>query len=344
MEVLGIDIGFGFTKATNGKEFLMFKSLLGEAAEIPFRTNFANPSFTENLHVTVDEETYFVGDFAERQSDVRQSTLDQQMLIDEFVKVLALTAIGIFSEKYVPMNIVSGLPVGYFTQFKEPFVKALLGHHTLNYHKADGSKVTRRININRIRMIPQPLGSVLNLLMNDHGKIIDKDLSKKKIGVVDIGFKTTDFIIFDRLQFINRGSRTIDTGISNAFRTIANNIRKKCDVGLELYRLYDPMSEGVIRVRGVEFDIRDTRDQVYAQAAGKIADEINQLWANDWNMDTVVLTGGGAAELARHIQSLVAGNVIAPPADTDARLNNVQGYLKFARHLWDKGGEVETEK
>ncbi|MBI9076244.1 MAG: ParM/StbA family protein [Desulfatibacillum sp.] len=343
MEVLGIDIGFGFTKATNGKEFLMFKSLLGEASDIPFRANLANTSFTENLHVTVDDQTFFVGDFAERQSGVRQSTLDQDMLIQEFAKILALTAAGIFSEKYVPMNVVSGLPVGYFSQYKESFVKAVLGHHTVNYHKADGTVVTRRININRIRMIPQPMGSILNLLMNERGQITDKDLAKKKVGVVDVGFKTTDFIIFDKLQFISRGSRTIDTGISDAFRTIANKIRKQVDVSLELYRLYDPVSKGTIRIRGQEMELAEIRDHVYAQAAGEIANEINQLWADDWDMDTVVLTGGGGMELAKHLQPLIAGNVVATPQETDARLNNVQGYLKFARHLWSKDGDSAEE-
>ncbi|ACL06649.1 conserved hypothetical protein [Desulfatibacillum aliphaticivorans] len=336
MDVLGIDIGFGFTKATNGKEFLMFKSLLGEAAEIPFRANLANSSFTENLHVTVDEQTFFVGDFAERQSGVRQSTLDQDLLVQEFAKVLALTAAGIFSEKYAPMNVVSGLPVGYFTEYKEAFVKAILGHHTVNYHKADGSVVTRRININRVRMIPQPMGSVLNLLMDERGRITDRDLANKKVGVVDVGFKTTDFIIFDKLQFITRGSRTIDTGISDIFRTIANKLRKQVDVSLELYRLYDPVSKGSIRIRGQELELAEIRDHVYAQAAGEIADEINQIWADDWDMDTVVLTGGGGMELAKHLQPLIAGNVVGIPNDVDARLNNVQGYLKFARHLWEK--------
>ena len=37
VEIIGIDIGFGFTKATNGKESLVFKSVLGEATELQFR-------------------------------------------------------------------------------------------------------------------------------------------------------------------------------------------------------------------------------------------------------------------------------------------------------------------
>ncbi len=37
MEILGIDIGFGFTKASNGRESLVFKSVLGESADIQFQ-------------------------------------------------------------------------------------------------------------------------------------------------------------------------------------------------------------------------------------------------------------------------------------------------------------------
>ena len=37
MEILGIDIGFGFTKATSGQQDLIFKSVLGESTDLQFR-------------------------------------------------------------------------------------------------------------------------------------------------------------------------------------------------------------------------------------------------------------------------------------------------------------------
>ena len=40
MKVVGVDIGFGFTKATNGRDSLVFKSIFGEASEIQFREQF----------------------------------------------------------------------------------------------------------------------------------------------------------------------------------------------------------------------------------------------------------------------------------------------------------------
>ncbi|MFP4475280.1 MAG: hypothetical protein ACLFOY_06945 [Desulfatibacillaceae bacterium] len=337
MELLGIDVGFGFTKATNGKEFIMFKSVIGEATELQFWSDLAQGPLTNNLHVSIDDKSYFVGDLAERQSDVRQYTLDQEKLITEYVKVLALTMAGLFCEKFVPLHLVSGLPVGYFRDFGEKFTRQILGHHNVNFMKADGSKVTRRLNIAKVRMVPQPFGSVLNLLMSDKGKIVKADMARQKLGVIDVGFRTTDIAILDKLQYINRGSRTMDTGMSEAFRTIANKLREKTGISMELYRLYEAVGKGSIKVRGQEITFVKMRDQVYAQIADEIAKEINTLWADEWDMDAIVLTGGGCMELARHLQPLVIGNVIPMENEVDARLNNVQGYFKYARHLWADG-------
>jgi len=41
MQVLGIDIGFGFTKATNGKDTFIYQTIFGEDADIQFWTLLA---------------------------------------------------------------------------------------------------------------------------------------------------------------------------------------------------------------------------------------------------------------------------------------------------------------
>ena len=85
MELLGIDVGFGFTKVTSGAKSLIFKSLLGEAADIQFRTDIGDGSLMKNLHVTINSKSYFIGDYAEQQSNSRQFTLDNDKLISEFL-------------------------------------------------------------------------------------------------------------------------------------------------------------------------------------------------------------------------------------------------------------------
>ena len=39
-------------------------------------------------------------------------------------------------------------------------------------------------------------------------------------------------------------------------------------------------------------------------------------------------------ELAKYLQPLISGNVIPTDINVDARLNNVQGYLKYGRYIW----------
>jgi len=344
MEVLGIDIGFGFTKATDGRETIIFKSIFGDASEIQFWADFGDSSPTDHIHVSIDGKSYFVGDLAEQQSSVLNFTLDQERLISEYVRIFALTVAGLFyknnSTINVPINVVSGLPIGYFKHNHERFNEILTGHHRVTYHSHNGNKSTREIYINKVRMLPQPLGSILNDLMDTDGRIINEELASQKVGVVDIGFRTTDFTILDHLRYIDRGSRTIDTGISKGFSVIAGKLREKCGVNVELYRLYKAAEEGTIKMRGHGFSFEKIRDQVYSQLAANIANELDRLWSEDWDIDTIILTGGGCRELAKYLQPLITGNIKPIDSYSDPRLNNVQGYAKYGKYIW---GEAVTE-
>jgi plasmid segregation protein ParM len=343
MQVIGIDIGFGFTKASNGKDTFIFKSIFGEDADIQFWADFGNDTPTDHIHVTIDGKSYFIGDLAEQQSSVLHFTLDQEKLITDFVKILSLTVAGMFLDQQggpinVPINLVSGLPIGFFKQNHERFHELLTGHHRITYHAHDGQETTKELYINKVRMLPQPLGSVLNLLMDNHGKITNTTLANQKVGVVDIGFRTTDFTILDRLRYIDRGSRTMETGIAKGYSVIANKLREKCGVNVELYRLYNPAETGSIKMRGHGFNFVKIRDQVYTQLATSIANDIDRLWADDWDIDAIILTGGGCRDLVQYLQPKITGNIIPVDFDVDPRLNNVLGYLKYGQYVWREAG------
>ena len=329
MKINGIDIGFGFTKATNGKESIIFKSIMGEAIDFHIPVNILTNDIPDRLHVILDGQSYFVGDFAEQQSNAREFTLDHEKFISEFVRLFALTALGHLNSEYVPVNVVSGLPVGFYRNYHRRLMKTLVGSHEISFQMADGSSEVRQINIGKIRVIPQPLGTLLNLLMNDRGVIVNGDLARQKLGLVDIGFRTTDFCIFHQLRYVERGSSTTDTGISKCFSIIANKLREECGgVNIELYRMYKAVQTGSIKIRGNEFNISKLRDLAFANAARTIASDMDRLWADDWDIDAIIITGGGAMELRKHLQPLITGNVIPIEHNVDLRLNNVEGYLE----------------
>ena len=343
MQILGIDVGFGFTKATNGKDTFIFKSIFGEDADIQFWADFGDDTPTDHIHVTIDGKSYFIGDLAEQQSSVLHFTLDQEKLITDYVKILSLAVAGMFLDKgeaiNVPINLVSGLPIGFFKQNHERFDELLTGHHSVTYHSQNGQDTTKELYINKVRMLPQPLGSVLNLLMDDNGKIVNKTLANQKVGVVDIGFRTTDFTILDRLRYIDRGSRTMESGIAKGFSVIANKLREKCGVSVELYRLYNAAETGSIKMRGNRVNFVKIRDEVYSQLAASIANDIDRLWAADWDIDAIILTGGGCRDLAQYLRPQITGNIIPVETNRDPRLNNVLGYIKYGHSVWGEAGD-----
>ncbi len=339
MEIVGIDVGFGFTKAFNGTNSVIFKSIIGDSTDIQFNSSLGADESASNLHVTLDDKTYFIGNYAEQQSNVREFTLDQGKLLSDFVKILAITAAGVCCENKTSLNVVSGLPVGFLKRDYKRFADQITGRHEITFHNQGGKDVTKKIHINKIHMIPQPVGSIFNLIMDDKGRINDKALSMQKLGVVDIGFRTTDFSIFDRLQYVERSSTTMDTGISKCFSVISNKLRQESGANIELYRMFKFIESGMVKIRGREYNIANLKKRVYTHAASAIATDVNRLWEDDWDIDSIILSGGGSMELAQFLQPQIEGNVIPVANGTDARLNNVQGYLKFGRYKW---GHTET--
>jgi plasmid segregation protein ParM len=338
VEILGIDIGFGFTKATNGKDFLVCKSVLGEATDIQFQEQvLAGATGDDHLQVEVDGKSWFVGELAERQSNVRFFTLDQSQFIAQFAKNLALTAAARLVGGYIPINLVTGLPIGYYRQHKDELARILQGEHKVALVDAAGKRQEKVVNINKVRVIPQPFGSMFNLMLNDLGDLGDKRLVKEKIGIIDVGFRTSDYTISDKMRYSERGSRTTDSGIARAFNIIATKLREKSGVSVELYRLYDAVDRGSIKIRGKEYDLKVLTEQVFNQLAGAVAGEVERLWADDWDMDAMVITGGGGAVLARYLTPLLNGHVLPVDPSKDARLCNVHGYWKFGKHLWARG-------
>jgi plasmid segregation protein ParM len=338
MEIIAVDIGFGFTKATDGRNTMVLKSILGEATDIQFKGRILGEgSPDENLQIELDGRSYFVGDMAERQSNVRSFTLDQGQFFGSFAKQLALTAAARMAGTYLPVGLVTGLPIGYYKEYKDELVKVLTGEHRVVLSTGAGKREEKVIKINNVKVIPQPFGSLFNLILNDVGELGDKRFVKEKVGIIDIGFKTADFTVSDKMRYSERGSRTTDSGISRAFGVIAGKLREKSNVNVELYRLYDAVERGTIKIRGKEYDLKGLTEQVFGQLATAIANEVDRLWTDDWDIDSIVLTGGGGAVLARYLQPQLNGQVVVVDATKDARLCNVQGYWKFGKHLWARG-------
>jgi plasmid segregation protein ParM len=291
----------------------------------------------DHLQVEVDGKSYFLGELAERQSNVRFFTLDQVQFIGKFAKVLALAATARLVKGFVPINLVTGLPIGSYNKHKDELANLLLGEHKVALVDASGKREEKSIKIDKVRVIPQPFGSLFNLMLNDLGELGDKRLIRDKIGIIDVGFRTSDYTISDKMRYSERGSRTTDSGIARAFNIIATKLRENSGVNIELYRLYEAIDQGSIKIRGNVYDLKGLTEQVFSQLATSVANEVDRLWVDDWDIDAMVITGGGGAVIAKYLKPLLNGEVRATNPEDDMRLYNVHGYRKFGQHLWARG-------
>jgi len=337
MQVLGLDVGFGFTKATNGREMQVFKSVVGDAAEATFNEQLMPSKATLGRHLQINGEMYYVGELAEQQSRGRGFTLDPTQFLTKYAKTLAISACAPLADTDKPVRLVTGLPISFFRKHKDTLTQLLQQRHTATLFKAGGEKEERVLNIEKVRIIPQPFGALFNLMLNDLGRPVSQRFITEKIGVIDVGFRTADYTISDKTRYSERGSQSTDSGISIAFQALANALQEKSGVAVELFRLYDAVQRGTIKIRGKRYDITALVKQAFTGLATRVATEANRLWSDDWDVDAIVISGGGGAVLAPYLAPLLEGEVIPVPADQDARLNNVQGYQKYGLHLWAGG-------
>jgi plasmid segregation protein ParM len=341
MQVLGLDVGFGFTKATNGREMQIFKSVVGDAAEATFNEQLLPGKAPLGRHISLNGETFYIGELAEQQSRGRGYTLDPTQFLAKYARTLAVSACAPLADGNSPVRIVTGLPISFFRKHKDTLTQLLQQRHVVTLLKPNGEKDERALNVDRVRVIPQPFGSLFNVMLNDLGKPVSQRFISEKIGVIDVGFRTADYSISDKTRYSERGSQSTDSGISVAFTAIANALQEKSGVAVELFRLYESVTRGTIKIRGKRYDITAPVKQAFVALATRIATEANRLWSDDWDLDAIVITGGGGGVLAPYLQPLLEGEVIPMPTDQDARLNNVQGYYKYGQHLWAGGGSKE---
>jgi plasmid segregation protein ParM len=235
------------------------------------------------------------------------------------------------------VRIVTGLPINYFRKYKDALTAILQQKHVATLYRPSGEKDERTVNVEKVRVIPQPFGSLFNLMLDAHGRPTGQRFITEKIGLIDVGFRTADYTISDRTRYSERGSLSTDSGISVAFAAISNALQEKSGVAVEIFRLYDAVTRGTIKIRGKRYDITAPVKQAFQGLASRIASEANRLWSDDWDVDAIVVSGGGGAVLAPYLQPMLEGEVIPVPADQDARLNNVTGYWKYGTHLWAGG-------
>ncbi len=328
---IAVDIGYGFVKLLIGQQSVRFPSVVGMARELNYLSHLSKYNQPlDNLQMNIDGRNYFVGNLAVRQSDLASRSLEQNRVIDPNAKVLLLTAIGLLTQwEDQQFNLVTGLPTSYYANYGRAWAQKLVGQYNVGIQQNNQTK-QKKISLKEVQIIPQPFGTLYDQMLNTIGDIINQELGKMLVGIVDIGFKTTDFAAAHSLEFIDHLSSSTSTGIANVHRLMANYLQNNFKLEKQDYELDEIVEEAVARVAGESQDLCDIRNGFFEQTAHKIINELSTRW--DYRQfDIILLTGGGGEGLSQYIIPHFPNMVLVD----DAQYANVRGFQKLANNLFE---------
>lgn len=330
LKVIGIDMGFGDTKATDGQKTITFPSVIGLEQLIQYQqTDFLNQA---GIHLSIEDNGYFVGEMALQQANVTRQSLDRhRSMVD--TKILALSALSELNIKDgEEIFLVTGLPVTWYDADKNNLVSYLTGEHTI--HRVGKNKIT--INIKKVLVIPQPFGTFFYSLLSD-SRITNHELKKSLVGIIDVGMYTTDFVLVRNAVYEQPGSSSIETGMAEIYKQLATELERQHGYSPKnkLHGAETAIKRGFIK-RPKRTNITPLVEKIAMHVAKSILAEINTYWSGyKYDMDTIFVAGGGASTVGKHFVKRYDYLNIVPDTNT----SNVIGYYRYGllKQRMDKG-------
>lgn len=325
---VGIDVGFGFTKSISQEKKYIFPSIIGESRPIRFESGLQDQNPLLRLVLELEGERYFLGDLASQQSDFLRSTLSKERLVSKESKILFMAALGLLiQEEMGIVNLVTGLPVDEYVEYREGLLRLLKGPHSF---KINGE--SKILKVEEVRIIPQPFGTIFNHLLDAEGEIQNKTYAQIRLGVVDIGFRTSDFCVAHQLEFVDRLSSTSTVALKNAHDFVGRRLNEHFGINRSPYQLDQIMRSKTLSYNGRDHDISSMVELAYRMTAEKIISEIYSRWTDQWEMNQILITGGGGMTLFPYMKEQMKNCHLSEKS----QFGNVKGYLKVANRSWSE--------
>lgn len=308
---IAIDAGHGYVKAmSESGRRRMFPALIHPA---PSTVDLGEFGRTTTTHI--DDVEYLVGEPARRVAAplwTRDKAVDDDTLRLVLVAAAELGASG-------PVRLATGLPLAWYGKQRNAFKAALRGYGG-TVRTSEGTQ--NRLWFESVLVLPQGVaaaGPVLAQAKYEPGPYL----------IVDIGFRTTDYIIVTKkpggdLDFDALAAGSLEVGMHAVQAALADYLTNTHRTSFTAAQVADVET---VFVRGTRIDITTDRAKQETRVARTIVKGLMEKL--DSQMEQVlglVAVGGGSDILARAIPG-----VIQP---TEPQWANTTGYLMalIAKH------------
>ena len=226
--IKAVDLGFSAVKGIGlGKE-VEYPSVVGDFKPVRFATGMESQALKEKLCVEFEDKKYFIGKIADRQSVPRVTMDGERYTSKEGLALMMATLILMSDSQHENLKLVTGLPVDLYKNLKDEYLETLTGQHKIKLLEPDGSfEKLYTFDIEKVRMLPQPMGTIFNQVIDANSDHLNEELAKSRLAVIDIGKHTIDLVVVEELEFIDRLSTSFsDIGIYDAYKELQKRLRE----------------------------------------------------------------------------------------------------------------------
>ncbi|OEH84624.1 hypothetical protein BHU72_09005 [Desulfuribacillus stibiiarsenatis] len=340
---IAIDIGFGFVKAMNQEgTIIRFPSVVALDRSEKMRNILKTQA--EDFSVTIwptgeleHSKSYLVGDAAMVGGNGLR-TWEEKAVANTNMEILIATAAAVLGNDE-DIELAVGLPLTYYRTQKEE-VTALL--KKMDMSVLIEGQARKRVKIASVYVFPQGAGAYYAACLNIDGAVKNPELVNSPVGLIDIGYRTTDILVMAKgkkgLMPREELSGGIDMGMKFAYQIIQNEAEEVVKKSIDLLTVEKAILWENSRLlhRGIEYSLKDVENEAYAELADQLAAKIKIRWGDEIDhLSAIIIAGGGGEILAPYLKHSFSTMIKME----NAAFANVEGFLA-AQSLAKKRAEM----
>lgn len=318
-----VDLGYSHTKTIGqNHQPIIFPSLTGTPDKSRFSLNGHNDGIilTSPYHKLVGEQVEEQSLFAQRWED------REWFQTDDYMALLYAALTEVTGSVHANVNIVTGLPVRFYEEDRDLLKLRLVGRHKI---AREGRQQPQTFDVNRVKIVPQNVGTYLSVALNDQGRqAVDTDFIIGKVGVIDIGSLTTNFLVMSKFTELRQESFSLEAGGWKLSRQVREHLARLCpDLELKDHQLMEAIRTRRVTYYGEPVNLTAIVDEAVETLAHLVVSKAKERWGKGAHLHSVLVTGGGSLllgdRITRHFRH-------AKQVD-DPVFANVRGYWKLAQ-------------
>lgn len=234
------------------------------------------------------------------------------------------------------IHAVSGLPVSAFYKKNGEQRRDTIERKRLSLKQAVQPKSERLpAAIAFHEVIPEALAAWYDyvIVTQANDVILDEARLSVPIAIVDIGGRTTDYVVVKDQGVVHASSGSLQGGMLDVKQQVANGIQERFDlenVGEQL--VSSAVERGVVRLHGKDHDVAALVDAAKRELVERLYAESRRQLGLGVELDRIVFVGGGTVALVEHIADWFPNQAIAEhPAFANAR-----GMLKYLQYVCEE--------